>query len=160
MSRLDNAGVEMNSTSASMQGPGLAGLGGGYGQPNPFNSTRLFQSSRMLHHHHPNHNHHHPHSAAAAVGGSKYDERSSSDYTPMEQRSKQHHFNGSLTGGGGGGGVGASSSLLGCSDMPSVLRSILKAENIDYRNDHYWLTKFHHGEWGGECVCVWGGWVA
>mmetsp|Transcript_32453 Transcript_32453/g.71428 ORF Transcript_32453/g.71428 Transcript_32453/m.71428 type:complete len:241 (+) Transcript_32453:96-818(+) len=27
-------------------------------------------------------------------------------------------------------------------DLPSVLRSILRQENIDYENDFYWLTKF------------------
>lgn len=29
-------------------------------------------------------------------------------------------------------------------DMPSVLMSVLRAENIDYENDFYWLNKFNH----------------
>ena len=35
---------------------------------------------------------------------------------------------------------GASSSIM--ANLPSVLMSILKEENIDYKNDFYWLTKF------------------
>ncbi len=29
-------------------------------------------------------------------------------------------------------------------DLPSVLLSVLRAENIDYENDFYWLAKFNH----------------
>ena len=39
----------------------------------------------------------------------------------------------SLLGRGGGGG--------GVQNMPSMLRSILRNENIDYENDFYWLSK-------------------
>ena len=130
--------TDMNST--SIQG----GMGTGYGQhpqppnPNPFNSTRLYQSSRMFHHH-PHH--HHP---MTTVGNSKYDEPRSSEYSPTEHPSR-YPFHGSLTAGGGGGASSQFHQQSGYCDMPSVLRSILKAENIDYRNDHYWLTKFHHG---------------
>lgn len=35
-------------------------------------------------------------------------------------------------------------SSTGRRDLPGVLRSILKKENIDYENDFYWLTKFQH----------------
>lgn len=43
-------------------------------------------------------------------------------------------------------GLGQSySSGVGGGGMPSILRSILKRENIDYENDFYWLSKVSRG---------------
>ena len=36
------------------------------------------------------------------------------------------------------------SSNINRNDIPSILRSIMKQENIDYENDFYWLNKFQH----------------
>lgn len=40
------------------------------------------------------------------------------------------------------GGVGAD--LHQSVNLPSVLLSVLKQQNIDYKNDFYWLTRFKH----------------
>jgi hypothetical protein len=41
---------------------------------------------------------------------------------------------------GGEGGMGSTE------DLPSVLLSLLKQQNVDYHNDYYWLEKFHRNK--------------
>jgi hypothetical protein len=53
------------------------------------------------------------------------------------------HMGSHLSSGEGG---GLSMGMGSTEDLPSVLLSLLKQQNVDYHNDYYWLEKFHRNK--------------
>jgi len=43
----------------------------------------------------------------------------------------------------------AGSNVIGVSNLPSILRSIMREENIDFENDFYWLQRFRQERYQG-----------